>query len=234
MIVATDLAHELEAAGYALVEEPEDFRNLLADVYGAWSALFGSDGKFSLHGDRAAPAGYIPMCSGAGCDMKESYYFQTNEKLPYAVDRPTRALAARLMTVGQRIAEQVNAAAGERLIHETTRGCLRVMRYPAFVGDPESPVVRKLATDGGIRACEHTDLNAITLLPSSTAPGLEVRTREGEWVLVDGIPGTTVVQIGQEAAALSRGRFRATVHRVRNPVEGEEHLTRMSAAMFFS
>lgn len=62
----------------------------------------------------------------------------------------------------------------------------------------------------------HTDGSFITFLPCSRYPGLEVRTKSGEWIRPPSIPGTFVVNTGEMLAHYSNDRFVPTPHRVLN------------------
>jgi isopenicillin N synthase-like dioxygenase len=69
----------------------------------------------------------------------------------------------------------------------------------------------------------HTDGSFITLLPQSRFPGLEVRTKSGEWIRPPGIPGTLVVNTGEMLAHYSNDRFVPTPHRVLNRSTHRRH-----------
>ncbi|MCB9668601.1 MAG: isopenicillin N synthase family oxygenase [Alphaproteobacteria bacterium] len=84
---------------------------------------------------------------------------------------------------------------------------LRVIHYPPVPADP----------DGAVRAAAHEDINLMTVLPVSTAAGLELYTREGEWVAVETPPGSVIVDTGDMMALLTGERLPATTHRVVNP-----------------
>jgi isopenicillin N synthase-like dioxygenase len=62
----------------------------------------------------------------------------------------------------------------------------------------------------------HIDTNLITFLAQSALPGLEVRTREGEWIRPPAIPGTFVVNTAEMLGRYSNDRFAPTPHRVVN------------------
>ncbi|KAL6006595.1 Protein DMR6-LIKE OXYGENASE 2 [Asimina triloba] len=66
----------------------------------------------------------------------------------------------------------------------------------------------------------HTDPNALTLLLQDQVSGLQV-LRNGKWVAVHPIPGTFVVNIGDQIQVLSNGRCKSVLHRavVNNSVE---------------
>lgn len=71
-----------------------------------------------------------------------------------------------------------------------------------------------------IRAAEHEDINLITLLVESTASGLQLLTREGEWVDVKAEKGQIIVDAGDMLSRISNEVIPATTHRVVNP-QGE-------------
>ncbi|MGP4081727.1 isopenicillin N synthase family dioxygenase [Pseudalkalibacillus sp. R45] len=68
-----------------------------------------------------------------------------------------------------------------------------------------------------IRAAEHEDINLITLLVESTASGLELLTREGEWMEVKAEKGQIIVDAGDMLSRITNEVIPATTHRVVNP-----------------
>jgi isopenicillin N synthase-like dioxygenase len=63
---------------------------------------------------------------------------------------------------------------------------------------------------------EHTDYGLLTILLQDDAGGLEVRSRS-RWVLAPPVPGSFVCNIGDMLDRMTRGLYRSTPHRVRNP-----------------
>ena len=63
---------------------------------------------------------------------------------------------------------------------------------------------------------EHTDYGLLTVLLQDASGGLEVRSRSG-WVAAPPIPGSFVCNIGDMLDRMTRGVYRSTPHRVRNP-----------------
>jgi len=84
---------------------------------------------------------------------------------------------------------------------------MRVIHYPDIGEVPK----------GAVRAASHEDINLITVLPSSTKPGLEVMTRDGEWHAVQTPPEVMIVDTGDMMKLLTSGRLQSTTHRVVNP-----------------
>ncbi len=91
---------------------------------------------------------------------------------------------------------------------------LRVIRYPPVAAAPSG------ADAGAMRAAAHEDINLITLLPAATDSGLEILTREGEWLAVEAAPDEIVVDAGDMLSRATNEVVRATTHRVVNPPGG--------------
>ena len=84
---------------------------------------------------------------------------------------------------------------------------LRAIHYPP-IEDAATPAVR---------AAQHEDINLITLLIGSSEAGLEILTRDGDWLPVTTIPGIIVVNIGDMMKRLTNDVLPSTTHRVINP-----------------
>ncbi len=86
---------------------------------------------------------------------------------------------------------------------------LRIIHYPPVRPEHEPAV----------RAAAHEDINLITLLCEATDSGLEILTREGEWMAVESGPGQIVVDAGDMLSRFTNEIVPATTHRVVNPAE---------------
>jgi isopenicillin N synthase-like dioxygenase len=80
----------------------------------------------------------------------------------------------------------------------------------------------------GVGACDHTDINYITVLPAPTREGLWVKTRSGEWIRGMAPEGYSLVQVGDMLQYTTGGEFHSAVHKV-DPSRGEG---RYSTALF--
>ena len=85
---------------------------------------------------------------------------------------------------------------------------MRLLHYP--------PIPQDVAA-GAVRAAPHGDINTITLLLGAEEAGLELQTRQGDWLAVDPPEGALVVNIGDMLERLTAGYLRSTLHRVVNP-----------------
>lgn len=81
--------------------------------------------------------------------------------------------------------------------------------------------------DFGIGA--HTDYGCLTLLGSDGVAGLEVLTRDGDWLPVEAAPGEFIINFGEMLEIWTGGRVRATPHRVRGWAR-----ERISVPLFFN
>lgn len=100
---------------------------------------------------------------------------------------------------------------------EEGKSLLRAIHYPA--NPPED----------AIWAGAHTDINLFTILPRSTARGLQVRNQEGKWIDVIVPDGAFVINCADMLENLTNGYFRSSLHRVVDPGNREE---RFSAVFF--
>ncbi|HEX8358041.1 MAG TPA: 2-oxoglutarate and iron-dependent oxygenase domain-containing protein, partial [Segetibacter sp.] len=99
---------------------------------------------------------------------------------------------------------------------------LRCIHYPPITSEPKS----------AIRAEQHEDINLITLLVGASADGLEILTRQNEWVGVTSLPDQIVVNVGDMLQRLTNNRLKSTTHRVVNPVRDLWHTSRFSMPFF--
>lgn len=99
---------------------------------------------------------------------------------------------------------------------------LRAIHYPPITSEPKS----------AIRAEQHEDINLITLLVGASADGLQLLTRENEWVDVKAGPGQIIVNVGDMLQRLTNNVLKSTTHRVVNPPREKWHTHRYSIPFF--
>lgn len=85
---------------------------------------------------------------------------------------------------------------------------------------------------GAVRAAQHEDINLITLLIGSKEQGLEILSRDGQWVPVSTLPGSIVVNVGDMLQRLTNHVYPSTTHRVVNPHGGSAQKARYSIPFF--
>jgi isopenicillin N synthase-like dioxygenase len=99
---------------------------------------------------------------------------------------------------------------------------LRCIHYPPITQEPKS----------AIRAEQHEDINLITLLVGASADGLQILTKQGDWVGVTSLPEQIVVNVGDMLQRLTNNKLRSTTHRVVNPAREHWHTSRFSMPFF--
>jgi isopenicillin N synthase-like dioxygenase len=99
---------------------------------------------------------------------------------------------------------------------------LRCIHYPPITQEPKS----------AIRAEQHEDINLITLLVGASADGLEILTKQNEWVPVTSLPEQIVVNVGDMLQRLTNNKLKSTTHRVVNPPREHWHTSRFSMPFF--
>ena len=100
---------------------------------------------------------------------------------------------------------------------------MRLLHYPPLgaAGEP-----------GAIRAGAHEDINLITLLLGAEEAGLQLLTRQGEWIDVTPPPGAMAINIGDMLQRLTNHVLPSTSHRVLNPVGERAQHSRYSMPFF--
>lgn len=99
---------------------------------------------------------------------------------------------------------------------------LRAIHYPPIKDEPKS----------AIRAEQHEDINLITLLIGASADGLEILSKQNEWVPVTSLPEQIVVNVGDMLQRLTNNKLRSTIHRVVNPPREMWGTSRFSIPFF--
>ncbi|MGN6213619.1 isopenicillin N synthase family dioxygenase [Parafilimonas sp.] len=105
---------------------------------------------------------------------------------------------------------------------ENGNSILRCIHYPPIIQEPAS----------AIRSEQHEDINLITLLVGASADGLQILTKQGEWVGVTSLPEQIVVNVGDMLQRLTNNKLKSTTHRVVNPPRELWHTSRFSMPFF--
>ncbi len=98
---------------------------------------------------------------------------------------------------------------------------MRLLHYPPIPKDAP-----------GIRAGAHGDINLITLLLGAEEGGLQLLTRQGDWLSITPPEGAMVINSGDMLERLTNNHLPATIHRVLNPPPERRHIPRYSMPFF--
>ncbi|HEX7820796.1 MAG TPA: 2OG-Fe(II) oxygenase family protein [Sphingobium sp.] len=137
-----------------------------------------------------------------------------------------RALFAAFDAVGSRILSAIATDLGlaPGWFAEPVRdgnSILRLLHYPPVAPGPT-----------GIRAQAHEDINLITLLLGAEEAGLQLLSRDGQWIDVAPPPGALVVNVGDMLQRLTNHALPSTSHRVVNPPAERAGVSRYSMPFF--
>ena len=106
---------------------------------------------------------------------------------------------------------------------EDGNSVMRLLHYPPLGDD---------APEGAIRAAAHGDINTITLLLGAEEAGLDLLTKQGEWLPIPASKGALVINVGDMLERQTNGRLRSTTHRVVNPRGEAARRSRYSMPFF--
>ncbi len=245
------LGRAYEEVGFVAVKNHGISDDLIADLYQYVQAFFALPAEVKLSYEKkelAGQRGYTSFgrehAKGFGApDLKEFFQFgQTVEdgdvikaEYPDNVEvaevppfTPTLRNAYRNFENSGRAllrATAIYLGLGETYFEEYVHNgnsILRAIHYPPIVGEPKS----------SIRAEQHEDINLITLLVGASADGLQILTKQGEWVGVTSLPEQIVVNVGDMLQRLTNNKLRSTTHRVVNPPRELWNTSRYSIPFF--
>jgi len=230
----------LRESGFAVLNHHPVESAQIDRVYALWCDFFSSDEKYRYAFDANTHAGFVPTSlsetakGSALKDLKEFFHYYPRCALPESLRQPTQALfdsmksfASTLLDWVQReLPDKVRAQLSQSLcsmIAGSYHTLLRVIHYPPVVGD---------FSPGAIRAAAHEDIALLTLLPSATEKGLQLKLKNGQWEDVPCQRGWLVVNVGDMLSECTQGYLQSTSHRVINPSGVDLHRSRISCPLF--
>ena len=228
-----------ENTGFAVIENHDISFELIDNVYSEWEDFFNSEEKINYKFDTNSQDGFFPFRSESAKDnpikdLKEFFHVYPNTKLPDFLSKNTNLLYSELVSLGNTLLGWLDDLTPHNIKSEfseslfsmskgSDRNLLRVLHYPPVEGEVEQ---------GAIRAAAHEDINLITLLVSGSQPGLEAMDMNGVWHKVPVDKGMITVNVGDMLQMASNKYFPSTSHRVVNPENSEQNVSRFSLPMF--
>lgn len=211
----------LQTFGFAAIDNHPLDTALVDRIYREWSAFFDSGNADSFAMSKETQDGYFSpevAESAKGYDeqdYKEYYQFYTWGRCPESLAAVTQAYFDAAQQLASLLLEWVEAYSPDSvtfseplsgMIVDSEQTMLRILRYPGV--DGSKPV---------LRAAPHEDINLLTVLPASDAPGLEIMGKGGEWIPVESRANRIVINIGDMLQEASGGFFPSTTHQVSTP-----------------
>jgi len=231
------LGDSLRELGFAAIENHGIDQSVFDRTYAAYKAFFALDDEVKRQYETPEDGrrrGYTSFGVEHAKDSKKAdlkEFFHVGRELPEGdpmaprlpknlwpeevaeVEAASKALYAALDGVAFDVLEAFSDYLGQpkRFLPEMVdkgNTILRVIHYPVCDGFDEP---------GVMRAAQHEDINLMTLLPPADESGLELLTREGEWLPIHAIPGQIIVDTGDMMSRITNDQIPATTHRVVNP-----------------
>ena len=237
---ATKFTTSLHETGFGVLTNHPLSQNRVSEIYSAAEVFFNSERKHDFLFSKETQDGFFPQTVSEVAkghkvkDIKEYYHYYPWGRCPDELSpllseyyKDANNLAEELLGWVQAYApEQVKNGFDEPLSNMITKSdktLLRVLHYPAFLGDEEPDA---------IRAAAHEDINLLTILPSANEPGLQVQGKHGDWMDVPCDFGNLIVNIGDMLQEASGGYYPSTTHRVINPAGSDSKKARVSLPLF--
>lgn len=235
-----DFVRSLHETGFGVLKNHPISKHLVSQIYTDWQTFFDSPEKHNFLYNKETQDGYFPpniseTAKGSTTkDIKEYFHYypwgqcpaqHKNALAQYYQESNTLAseLLAWVESCTPKDVASLYSQPLSSMIEDSSQTLLRVLHYPPLKGDEEL---------GAIRAGAHEDINLLTILPSANEPGLQVKTKTGNWMDVPCDFGTLIVNIGDMLQEASGGYFPSTSHRVINPDGADKTKSRISLPLF--
>lgn len=233
-------AESLRDTGFGVLKNHPIEESAVQQIYSRWYDFFSSQSKEQFLFDSEKYDGFFPASMAEAAkghkqrDLKEYYHYypwgRCPDDLRADIDNyysNTISLAAELLGwVEDNTPDDVKTRFSEPLsgmIHNGQQSLLRILHYPPLAGDHDPDAVRAQA---------HEDINLLTILPAANEPGLQVLSKQDEWLDVPCEFGNLIVNIGDMLQEASGGYYPSTTHRVINPDGANMEKSRISLPLF--
>lgn len=237
---ADRFAASLRETGFGVLKNHPIDENQVQGIYRQWLTFFASDEKHELRYDPVNYDGFFPIEDAESAkghsvrDLKEYFHFYLWGRCPEALrsdltDYYTQTVefAKELLSwVENGLPDDVRKMLSEPLssmMQNSQQSLLRILHYPPLPDDVQP---------GAIRANAHEDINLLTILPASNEPGLQVMTKEREWLDVPCDFGNLIINSGDMLQEATQFYYPSTTHRVVNPEGSNRTNSRISLPLF--
>ncbi|HCH2585013.1 2OG-Fe(II) oxygenase [Vibrio parahaemolyticus] len=237
---AQQFVASLRETGFGVLKNHPIPQELVESIYKNWHEFFCSEEKNDFQFNVETQDGYFPpsvseVAKGHKVkDIKEYFHVYPWGQIPELLKAEILEYYERANAFAQEllgwveeyapkdVQEKFSIALSE-MINNSDKTLLRVLHYPPMTGEEEP---------GAIRAAAHEDINLLTVLPAANEPGLQVMSKDGEWIDVPCDFGNLIINIGDMLQEASGGYFPSTTHRVINPTGARQEKSRISLPLF--
>ncbi|MBM4983789.1 isopenicillin N synthase family oxygenase [Vibrio parahaemolyticus] len=237
---AQQFVASLRETGFGVLKNHPIPQELVESIYKNWHEFFCSEEKNDFQFNVETQDGYFPpsvseVAKGHKVkDIKEYFHVYPWGQIPEPLKAEILEYYERANAFAQEllgwveeyapkdVQEKFSIALSE-MINNSDKTLLRVLHYPPMTGEEEP---------GAIRAAAHEDINLLTVLPAANEPGLQVMSKDGEWIDVPCDFGNLIINIGDMLQEASGGYFPSTTHRVINPTGARQEKSRISLPLF--
>ncbi len=237
---AEQFVRSLHETGFGVLKNHPIPQSLVESIYQNWQAFFLSESKHDFQFNPDTQDGYFPpniseTAKGHSVkDIKEYFHVYPWGQIPSELSQQILDYYQRANAFAQTLLSWVEAhspkevqekysIALSQMVEDSHKTLLRILHYPPMTGEEEP---------GAIRAAAHEDINLLTVLPAANEPGLQVQTKEGDWIDVPCDFGNLIINIGDMLQEASGGYFPSTTHRVINPTGERQTHSRISLPLF--
>ncbi|GAL29061.1 isopenicillin N synthase [Vibrio variabilis] len=237
---AEQFVTSLRETGFGVLKNHPIPQELVESIYENWYQFFMSQDKEDYQFNVETQDGYFPpsvseVAKGHTVkDIKEYFHVYPWGQIPPELKDQILDYYDKANSFAQELLGWVEAHAPadvqekfsialSEMINGSEKTLLRVLHYPPMTGEEEP---------GAIRAAAHEDINLLTVLPAANEPGLQVLSKEGDWLDVPCDFGNLIINIGDMLQEASGGYFPSTTHRVINPTGAKQETSRISLPLF--
>lgn len=234
-----EFTKSLKEIGFAVIYNHSIDYNLVLEVFEEWKKFFNSNYKNDYLYSNDTQDGFFPSNISETAvgykekDLKEFYHYYPWGKFPKQLSNKTNKLYDNLNNLAITLLNWVEVALPSEIrnslsepltnmIKNSTQTLMRVLHYPPI----EKHVGEK------VRAAAHGDINLLTILVAASSTGLQVQNLDGKWINVPVDPGMLAINIGDMLEEATNRFYKSTLHRVINPNEKENNISRYSIPLF--
>lgn len=230
----------LRDTGFGVLKNHPLQQQTVHSIYESWQTFFDGEDKQQYLYNKGTQDGFFPaevseVAKGHQVkDIKEYFHYYPWGQCPAELKQQLHDYYTQAISLARELLQWIEDESPEQvasnykqslssMLEKSEQTLLRVLHYPPLQGDEEP---------GAIRAAAHEDINLITILPAANEPGLQVKTKEDQWLDIPCEFGNLIVNIGDMLQEASGHYFPSTTHRVVNPAGADMSRSRISLPLF--